>query len=193
MTLLPVLRSCTLSLLGLLSLSVAATTPLLADIHASQDDLGWMEAYTWGSGARYEFEINPKAQPLPAGLAGSQPQLFVGCSQQTAGSTWQFYVGLTDPGAWMQKDLKALRAFEATRKQLLGAAGNIILVDAQGHNKWVPVKPADFGLKASPLDAATLQALRSATEIQLVTPSLRLFIPTTGLNKLLAGMKLPCR
>ncbi|WP_374338351.1 hypothetical protein [Leeia sp.] len=194
MTLPSLLRPTLLIVLGLASLqSMAASSPAMVELRPSQEDLGWMEVHTWGGGARYEFEINRKAQPLPAGLAGSQPQLFVGCSQQGQGGAWQFYVGLSDPGAWMQKDLKALRAFEATRKQLFGTAGNVILVGPQGQSKWIPIKPADFGLKATPLDAATLQALQQAVQIQVYTPTLRMHIPASDLNKLLTSLKLPCR
>jgi hypothetical protein len=160
-----------LQLLAALPALAASPAPLRAvdrDPRAT-----WFEAYDWGGGARFVFDLKQSKEagaPSLNFLAGGAPTFTFGCAEpEPAKSYWRLRVGASEPGSGITAKEQITR--EMGMKYYFGAPGTIALLGEMDKEiKRIPLAPRNGALETPNLTHDDVQAFLNASAIRAETP-----------------------
>lgn len=156
----------------------------------------WTEAYSWGGGVRFVFDIEQSREagaPSLNFLAGGAPEFTFGCADpDPTKSCWRFRVAATPPGSGITR--KDVIAHEKGMKYYFGAPGTLILLGAADKEiKRFPLLPKNGALETAPLAHEDVQSVLNAFAIRAETPRIFFESGTFMMKGSLDKMsKLPC-
>ncbi|MBL1257835.1 hypothetical protein JJT62_13445 [Methylocystis sp. Sn-Cys] len=180
----------------LASLPAIAASP--APLRAVDRDprANWIEAFDWGGGARFVFDLKQSKEagaPSLNFLAGGAPEFAFGCADQDpTKSYWRFRVGATPPGSGITSRDEI--AHERGMKYYFGAPGMLVLLDeADKEIKRTPLTPRNGALETAALRQDDVRAILNASAIRAETPRIYFESGTSALKATIdRNAKLPC-
>ncbi|BBU63825.1 hypothetical protein MSC49_37600 (plasmid) [Methylosinus sp. C49] len=181
----------------LAALPALAASPSLLRVVDRDPRATWIEAYDWGGGARFAFDLEQSQEagaPSLNFLAGGAPEFAFGCADpDPTKSYWRFRVGATPPGSGVTSRDEI--AHERGMKYYFGAPGTLILLDeADKEMMRVPLAPQNGALETAALTRGDVQAILAASAIRAETSRIYFESTTSALKETIEGgaQKLPC-
>ncbi|MBG0808370.1 hypothetical protein IY145_03145 [Methylosinus sp. H3A] len=156
----------------------------------------WIEAFDWGGGARFVFDLKQSQEagaPSLNFLAGGAPEFSFGCADQDpTKSYWRFRVGATPPGSGITSRDEI--AHEKGMKYYFGAPGMLVLLDEVDKEiRRTLLTPRNGALETAALTQDDVQAILNASAIRAETPRIFFESATSALKATIDGnSKLPC-
>lgn len=156
----------------------------------------WFEAYDWGGGARFMFDLKQSKEagaPSLYFLAGGALTFTFGCAEpEPAKSYWRFRVGASEPGSGITAKEEIVH--EKGMKYYFGASGTLVLMGEMDKEiKRIPLAPRNGALETAALTHDDVQAILNASAIRAETPRIYFESGTPALKATIEGnANLPC-
>jgi hypothetical protein len=179
----------------LAALPALAASPSLLRVVDRDPRATWIEAYDWGGGARFVFELQQSREagaPSLNFLAGGAPEFAFGCADQDpTKSYWRFRVGATPPGSGVTSRDEI--AHERGMKYYFGAPGTVILFDEMDKElERFPLVVTSWGtLETGRLTREEVKSFTDASQIRVETPRV-IFDTRAVMYDPIYLSKLPC-
>lgn len=183
-----------LQMLVALPAMAASPAPLRAVVRDPRAN--WFEAYDWGGGARFVFDLKQSKEagaPSLDFLAGGAPIFTFGCAEpEPAKSYWRLRVGASEPGSGITG--KAEIVHEKGMKYYFGASGTLVLLGEMDKEiKRIPLAPRNGALETAALTHDDVEAILNASAIRAETPRIYFESGTSALKATIDGnAQLPC-